>query len=152
MHVEWDPEVEGEQKQTWQFDPGDVTRKQATKIEEHFDGSYDQWTAGLMMGKVHARAVLLWHMLSQVHAKIKFEDVPDFRVRQLTVQMGSAEIHDLWKRAKRIKMTPDQREAFEAQIVEDMKDALGREGKEPDAWIEDDLLKTRVTLELPKAA
>lgn len=151
MFVEWDPELDGEKKQSWHFDPGEVGRKQATLIEEHFDGSYDQWLAGLMLGKIHARAVLLWHMLVQVHPKYRMDDVPDFRVRQLTVQMGPAEIHDLWRRAKRINMSAEQREAFEVQIVEDMKDALIREDKPGEAWIEDGLLKTPGALELPKA-
>jgi hypothetical protein len=150
MHVEWDPES-GEDKQTWQFDSGDVTRKQATLIEKHYGGTYDQWLAGLMSGQIQARAVLLWYMLSLIHDKIKFEDIPDFRVRQLTVQMGVTELRDLWKRAQRIKLTPDEREAFEAQFTEDMRDAMVREGLDPSGIrITGKVLELEGAVDLPK--
>lgn len=141
MHVTWDPETEGEEKQTWQFHPDDVLRKDAQLIEKHYgEQSFDQWIMGLQLGKIDARTVLLWYMLKLMHPKYRFEDVPDFRVRQLTVEMGTREIESLWKRARRMKLTDDQREAFEAQVVEDMRDAMAREGLEGDVRIEDDEL------------
>ena len=152
MHVQWDPE-NGEAVQTWQFDPGGVTRKQATLIEKHYGGSWDQFQAGLMTGQIQARAVLLWFMMYTVHDKVKFEDVPDFRVRQLTVEMGVQELKDLWKRAQRIKLDADQREAFESQFAEDMKDALKREGKDPDDFrIDGKTLEIGAAPDLPKQA
>lgn len=149
MFVEWDPE-NGEQKQTWTFDPGDVTRKSAMSMEKHYGGSWDQLLQGLQMGQMQARAVLLWYMLTQVHPKLKFEDVPDFRVRQLTVHMGVSELRDLWERAKRIKLTADQREAFEAQFESDMRDAMRREGNEGEFRIDGDRLAIEGSVELPK--
>lgn len=151
MHVRWDPE-NGEAVKTWEFDPGIVTRKQATQMEKYFGGSWDQFIAGLMTGQIQARAVLLWFMMAQVHDKIRFEDVPDFRVRQLTVEMGVAELQDLWKRAQRIKLDPDQREAFEDQFAEDMKDALKREGRDPDDFRIDGKRLELGSAELPKQA
>jgi hypothetical protein len=152
MYVQWDPE-DGSEKQSWQFEPGDVGRKAAIQIEAHYDGSWDQWLQGLMLGKILARTVLLWYMLIQVHPKLRFDDVPDFRVRQLTVEMGSKEIHDLWTRAKRIKMSDDQREAFESQIVEDMRDALVREGKDANnVYIDENGILRTGAAPLPKAA
>lgn len=136
MHVQWDPE-DGSEKQIWNFDSGDVSRKQATQIEKHYDGSWDQWLAGLLQGNIGARSVLLWFMLSTIHPAYKFEDLPDFRVRQLTVQMGVSELADLWKKAKRIKLTPDQREAFRAQFEDDLSDAMVRENRS-DPWVIDD--------------
>lgn len=130
MHVEWDPETDGEEKQVWQFDPNDVLRRDAQLIEKHFDGSYDQWVVALQMGKIDARAVLLWYMLKLIHPKLRFDDVPDFRVRQLTVQMGTKELEALLKRVTRMKLKDDEREAFNAQLLVDLEDALGREGNE----------------------
>jgi hypothetical protein len=149
MFVQWDPE-DGSDKQTWTFDPGDVTRKAATTMEKHYGGSWDQFLAGLQMGQMQARAVLLWHMMSLVHPKVKFEDIPDFRVRQLTVDMGVNELKDLWERAKRIKLTPDQREAFEAQFESDMRDAMEREGHEGEFSINDGRLAIEGSVDLPK--
>lgn len=150
MHVEWDPE-NGEDRQTWQFDPEDVGRKEAQLIEKHYGGSYDQWRAGLMTGEINARAVLLWHMLTQVHPKLKFEDVPNFRVRQLTSEMGTSELKELWRRAERAKMAPDTREAFNDRWQMDMEDAMKREGLTGEVAIVDGVLELEGVPDLPKA-
>lgn len=132
MLVEWDPEVEGEGVQSWQFDPKDVSRKQAIQIEKHYGGSFDQWIQGLRIGEINARAVLLWYMMSLAHPKYRFDDLPDFRIRQLTVQMGVNELKELWERAKRMKMPQDQWEAFVVQYEADLQDAMVREGHSAD--------------------
>lgn len=152
MYVEWDPET-GEDKQTWQFDSGEVGRKAATQIEKHFDGSWDQWLQALMIGQIHARAVLLWYMLTQVHPQLKFDDVPDFRVRQLTVHMGVAELRDLWKRVKRMKLSADKMEMFQSQFEADFREALDREDKYHVDFHIDERgdLKLDEQAELPKA-
>lgn len=131
MQVEWDPE-DGSVKQEWTFDPGDVDRKSAILIEKHFGGSWDQFLAGLMLGQIQARAALLWYMMYLVHDKVRFEDIPNFRVRQLKVYQGVTELKDLWKRVQRMKLPEDQMDAFTAQFEEDMKDAMVREGLDPD--------------------
>lgn len=152
MFVMWDPE-NGEDKQEWVFDAGDVPRKMAQLIEKHFKGTWDQFIAGLMSGDISARAVLLWYMMATVHPAVKFEDIPDFRVRQLSIEMGVSELKDLWKRAQRIKLDTDQREAFNAQFEEDMRDALKREGMDPDGFhIEGKTLELEAAPDLPKPA
>lgn len=151
MFVEWDPE-DGADKQTWNFDSGDVKRKDATAIEKQYGGGgWDSWLQGLMTGQIEARAVLLWHMLRQVHPTLKFDDIPDFRVRQLTVHMGVQELKDLWKRVKRVRLSPEDREQFEDAFVGDMEEALLREGREPDFDIVNGEIRFKTAdLELPK--
>lgn len=150
MFVKWDPE-DGSSTQEWVFDSGDVKRKDAILIEKHFKGTWDQWVAGLMTGDILARTVLLWYMMKQVHEAIKFEDIPDFRVRQLTVEMGVQELKNLWKRAQKIKLEADQREAFESQFEEDMRDAMKREGLDPDEFhIDGKVLAIGGAPDLPK--
>lgn len=152
VFVQWDPE-DGTDKQTWIFDAGDVKRKHATQIEKHFKGTWDQFVAGLVTGDIHARAVLLWYMMVQVHEAIKFEDIPDFRVRQLTVDMGVQELKDLWKRVQRMKLEQDQREAFNDQFEQDMRDAMKREGMDPDGFrIDGKVLALEAAPDLPKPA
>lgn len=129
MQVTWDPEQAGEEKQEWQFDPDDVPFKDGKQIEKNFGGSFDQWVAGLQMGQLEARGVLLWYMLYLVHPSYKFDDVPNFRVRQLKVEMGSIELTRLWDRVKKMKLKGNERDMFEAQFESDMRDALDREGK-----------------------
>lgn len=151
MLVEWDPE-DGSDKQRWDFDPDDVYRKDAQLIEKYYDGSWDQWMAGLQLGRIDARAVLLWYMLKLVHPKYKFEDLPNFRVRQLTVQMGVRELRELYRRAQRAKLAPDVREAFEAQFEVDMAEAMEREGLDGSVQIVDGKLELEgVPSDLPKA-
>lgn len=151
MLVTWKPEG-GEPDQEWQFDPGDVGRKDAILIEKHFGGgTWDQWVAALQMGDMQARTVLLWHMLRQIHPKLRFDDVPDFRVRQLTVQMGVAELRKLYDRARRMKMDDVTREAFEAQMEADLAEAMEREGLEGDVKIVDGVLAIEGVKDLPKA-
>lgn len=151
MQVIWDPE-DGTDKQTWQFDPGDVDFKQAKKIEGHYGGTWDQWLQGLRTGELNARGVLLWHMLCHVHPSLQFKDLPSFRVRQLKVEMGVAELKDLWEKAKRIRLSDEQREAFEAAFEADMRDAMTREGIDGHVAIMDGQLAIEGADDLPKPA
>lgn len=136
MLVQWDPE-NGEDKQEWTFDPGDVLRKDAKLIQTHSNMTWDQWRSALLLGDVEARTVLLWYMMKLVHPSLKFTDVPDFKVRQLKVEMGVIEITELIERVRKAKLSPDQREAFESQIEIDLRDAMKREGIDGDASIVD---------------
>lgn len=150
MQVEWDPE-NGEPKSTWEFNQGDVLGSDAKLVEKHYGGSWDQWVQGLRVGEFQARAVLLWYMMKLVNPKLKFADLPDFRVRQLTVQMGVSELKELFERAKRMKMSPDNWEAFEAAFEVDLRDAVEREG----GAVEAEVVDGKLVLEsggLPKQA
>lgn len=151
MQVMWDPE-NGEDKQVWDFDPDDVLGSDAKLIEKHYGGTWDQFLAGLQTGQIQARGVLLWYMMKQVHPKLPFGDIPDFRVRQLKVEMGTRELEALWKRAERMKMAPDQREAFEMAFSADMADAMKREGRDDAFEIVEGQLSIEGTAELPKPA
>ncbi len=136
MLVQWDPE-NGEDKQEWTFDPGDVLRKDAKLIQQHANMTWDQWRSALLLGDVDARTVLLWYMMKLVHPTLKFADIPDFRVRQLKVEMGVLEITELIERVKKAKLSPDQRDAFDTQIEIDLRDAMKREGIDGDVAIVD---------------
>ncbi len=127
MLVTWDPE-DGTEKQTWQFDPDDVPRKRATEIEKLHGAGYDQWIVALQSGEIGARAILLWYMMTDVHPKLQFKDVPDFRVRQLKTEMTVAELRDLWKRIKRMRLSDDKMADLEAVFEISLEDAAEREG------------------------
>jgi hypothetical protein len=134
MLVIWDPE-DGGDKQTWEFDPDDVPRKRAEEIETLYRKSggnnYDAWKVGLQSGEISARAILLWYMLTDVHPKLAFKDVPDFRVRQLKVEMTVAELKKLWTQAKRV-VDPDDIDNLERAFRVSLEDAAEREGKDID--------------------
>lgn len=151
MQVTWDPEDESE-PQTWQFDPEDVPFKRAKEIEKHFDGTYDQWVVALQTGDISARSVLLWYMLTHVHPKLRYQDLPNFRVRQLKAEMGVVELKRLWARVQRMKLSEEKTEAFETAFEADMRDAMDREGLDGEFTIVDGQLSIEGAEDLPKPA
>lgn len=152
MHVTWDPE-NGEDKQSWAFDPDDVLGEDAKKIERYYGGTYDQWVAGLQSGQIQARTVLLWYMLAQVHPKLKFEDVPKFRVRQLKVEMGVRELKSLFARVQRMRLSDEDQQNFEMVFQADMADAMAREFPGGSASVVDGQLSIEgADTDLPKPA
>jgi hypothetical protein len=134
MQVTWDPEDGGE-KRVWQFKEGDILRSDAELIEKHFGGEWEHFINGLRIKNAKARAVLLWYCLKtemkeQGHSvKLRFDDTPDFRMRQMVVEMDSDELRELYAQIGRTKMNEDTREAFDAAYQRDLQDAMIREGK-----------------------
>lgn len=128
MFVTFDPE-DGSPVREWTFDPDDVLRSEAQAIEKAFGGPWEQWIAALRVKDAKARGVMLFHLLSQEHPKLRFEDTPDFRMRQMNVQMSSAELREVHDQMARTRMGEDLRDAFEAAYERDLQDALAREGK-----------------------
>ncbi len=129
MEVRFDPE-DGSEPRVWTFDPEDMLRSEAAQVERHFGASWEEWLNALRIRNAKARNVLLWHLMQQDHkGKLRFEDTPDFRMRQLTVEMSSAELRVVYEQVARTKMSDDMREAFEAAFNRDYQEALVREGK-----------------------
>lgn len=131
MDVTYDPEDGGEVR-TWIFDPDDVLRSEATAIEKAYGGPWEQWINSLRVRDAKARGVLIWHLMKQDHPRLKFEDTPDFRMRQVKVEMSSAELREIYEQMARTKMDENIRDAFEAAFQRDYQDALMREGKAVD--------------------
>jgi hypothetical protein len=128
MHVTFNPE-DGSEEKNWTFDPDDVLRSEATAIEKAYGESWEQWINALRIKNAKARTVLLWHLLKADHPKLRFDDTPDFRMRQMKVEMSSAELKEVFDQMARTKMDEDLREAFENAFQRDYQDALAREGK-----------------------
>lgn len=127
MHVTWDP-ADGTEPATFTFDPEDLLSKEAVRIEKEYGQPIDQWTAKLQVKEAHARRVLLWWHLMQTHPHLQFRDVPDFRMRQLKVEMDVEELQRLSKRVQSMKLTDDQREQVAAALELDIREAMEREG------------------------
>jgi hypothetical protein len=146
MDVTFDLE-DGSQPKTWTFDPDDVLRSEATAIEKAYGSSWEEWINALRIRNAKARTVLVWHLLRQDHPKLKFDDTPDFRMRQVKVEMSSTELKAIYDQMSRTKMDEDLREAFENAYQRDYQDALLREGKAVDG----ELITTEGAL-VPKAS
>ena len=126
MFVTFDKE-DGTPPQEWVFDPEDVLSSEAKAIEKAYGGSWEQWINGLRMMEVKARIILLWHLIRQEHKSMRFEDTPDFRMRQVQVQMSVAELRALYERMAGSIRDEDIRDAFEAAFQRDIRDAMKRE-------------------------
>lgn len=127
MQVTWNQE-DGSPPVKFEFDPEDVYSKEAADIEKVYGDPWEQWLNGLRVKEAKARRVLLWHHLRQAHRGLTFKDTPDFRMRQLKVEMNSKEIIEIRDRMARTKMEDDTRERLNAAIEVDLRDAMAREG------------------------
>ena len=126
MYVRWDPE-NGEPVREFDFDPEDTLRSDAKLVEKHYGKSWEVWLNNLRIKEADARTVLLWHLLRQEHRNLRFEDTPDFRMRQMKVEMSSAELRDLMKRTERMKLSDDERDQLRMAFEIDIRDAMERE-------------------------
>lgn len=144
MQVKWNQE-DGSEPITFEFDPEDVMSKEAEAIEKVYGEGWEQWLNGLRIKEVKARRVLLWWHLRQTHKALPFKDTPDFRMRQLKVEMNVKEIRELQDRMARTKMEDDVRERLNAAIEVDLRDAMAREG-----LVEGDIVEGTVSLPKPQ--
>ena len=126
MYVRWDPE-NGEPPREFEFDPEDLLKSEGKAIEKQYGKSVEQWLNQLRIKELAAREVLLWHLLRQEHKTLAFADVPDFRLRQMQVEMSSQELRDLMKRAERMKLTDEERDQLRGAFEIDIADAMQRE-------------------------
>lgn len=87
--------------QKWTFDPARVRSQRAIQIERHAGQTWEEWLQGVQMGRMRARRVLLWHLISQDHPTLRFEDTPDFLAGELAVHHSPAELAEMIREARR---------------------------------------------------
>lgn len=98
---------DGEAKE-WDYNPDEVLSKEAESIERVFGDSWDRFNTQLQAGSMKARRVLLWHLQKRDHAQLKFQDLPDFPARALSVDYSIEELTDML--ARLAKVTPKTEE------------------------------------------
>lgn len=126
MHITYKPE-DGEQ-QVWEFDPGRIRAGVAEVIEKRFGANFDMWRDGVRAGNAKARRVLLWHLLRQTHATLRYEDTPDFYMDELLVEFSVSELLELRERLERASMDESMREQVRTGLDLEITDAMAREG------------------------
>lgn len=131
MFVQYKPK--GEPEQSWEFVPDDVFEDDAELVEKHFGDDWDEFLKGVRAGKARARKVLLWHLMRQTHPKLRFDDVPRFRMGEVTAEFSSTELREL---AAKLELTDrtnldDERlaelDAIARGLQTELTDALLRE-------------------------
>jgi hypothetical protein len=141
MRVTFNP-FDGTEEKSWEFDPEDVLQSDAEGIEKAYGQSWEIWLHGLRTGEAKARRVLLWQMLREDHRaaggriKLRFDDTPDFRMKQLKLEMSSDEMRELDRQIRVTLKDEDVLAAYDAAFNRDLQEALHREGKAVEGEIE----------------
>lgn len=103
--------------QVWTFRPDDVPSSMAELIENRAGCGYEEWKQSINVGKARALRVLLWHLMCRTHGVLKFEDLVDFRMGELTIDRDLEELAEVRERLELMKFDdPEVREAAFSQL------------------------------------
>lgn len=116
--------------QRWEFDPRQIRASKAEAIEQHAGIPWDQWLAAVQTGSMRARRVLLWHMLSEQHPTLRFEDTPDFYAGDLLLEYSAAELTEMRARVDKANLPEQQRQAVLVALDQALADATS-DGEKP---------------------
>lgn len=119
---------EGHEPQSWEFDPGKVRASRAEMIERRAGESWETWLMQVQQGSMRARRVLLWHLMSQTHPTLRYEDAPDFMAGELTIQHTRAELAEMRERIAAAGLPDDQ--ASQVIMAIDLEMSKAPEGGE----------------------
>jgi hypothetical protein len=116
---------DGGEPQEWAWDPGDLRQSEAELIQKRYGGTSDDFAAGVRNGDARARKVLLWHFQRQTHPALRYEDTPDFRMRELTVEYDIDELITIRDRVLKADLPADERDAALASVEFEISERLG---------------------------
>lgn len=125
MFVTYRPEDGTEQR--WTFDPRRVRASKAEMIEKRAGEPWDAWQAAVLAGKMRARRVLLWHLLTVDHPTLRWEDVPDFYAGELLVEYSVVELAEIRGRVAQAEIPVEQRDQVLAALDTAITEATKRE-------------------------
>lgn len=131
MFVKYTPEnpADGD-PQEWTFEPGRVRATEGQVILREFgQKSWDVFVNGVKSNDLHARRVLLWHLLRRQHPLMKFADTPDFYADEFEIEFSSVEltqIRDGVEKASQAEL-PANKEMMLAALDEEIAAVLKRE-------------------------
>lgn len=115
MRVTYSPD--GTEPQAWDYVPAKVKQSEAEMMERRADLAWDDLNKGIMSGAARPRKVLLWHLLRRQHPILRWEDVPDFCMADVQIEMDAAELgrmREVMQKSKELDETT--REAVLAAI------------------------------------
>ena len=92
MRVTYTPE-DGEE-QVWDFDPRRVRQSEAEMIEKRAGCRWDEWVTLCKAEQAGALRVLLWHLMRRQHPALRFDDVPDFYMGEISVDLDLGELRE----------------------------------------------------------
>ncbi|SNY29067.1 hypothetical protein [Paractinoplanes atraurantiacus] len=120
-------------EQSWIFRPGDLPRTVCSQLQKVYGKPYDVFEAEVQQGDIDARAVALWHCMRSEHPLLKFEDLPDFKKKELTVSYEAEELREILKQteARASALPADQREMALASLRADLAEIEAAEAADP---------------------
>jgi hypothetical protein len=132
MFVTYNPEDGSTEPLTWEFDPRKIRASRAEMIEKRAGENWETWLMGVQQGNMHARRVLLWHLLSMPHPGMRYEDTPDFYAGELEIQHTKTELGQMRDRIVAAGLPEDQAAQVLMAIDLEMAEAPeGDSGKAP---------------------
>lgn len=123
MKVTYKPD--GAEPQVWTWDPGDVRQSEAEAIQRRFGGSWDEFSAAVRQNDARARRIMLWHFQRQTHPALRYEDTPDFRMRELEVEYDIDELVLIRDRLLRADLDEESRDMALAAVELEISDRMG---------------------------
>jgi len=115
-------------RQEWVWNPKRVRATEGQVLLREFgEKSWDLFVQAIRQNDLHARRVLLWHLMRRDHPLVKFTDTPDFYTDELEVEMSSAELAELHDDIERSPAPADQKVTALAVFDAMMQKALERE-------------------------
>lgn len=119
----------GDQPQRWRYRPADVMISQAQAIERALGQgrTWDDFAVGIRAGDATCRKVLLWHLQALDHPGLRFEDVPDFRLGDLTIEFDSDEVEQIIENVKGAYLPEDRKRRILLDLDLELAAALERE-------------------------
>lgn len=122
----------GDTEQRWLFDPEEVDMAEAERLEQALGSgaSWDTLVMGWMNNRVSARRVLLWHLLRRSNPgyDMPLADVPNIKMGQMRVELGSKEIAALIQQYEdAIGMNEQQRQRQIRSLEAEFADAAAAE-------------------------
>lgn len=79
----------------WDYVPAKVRQSEAEMMERRAGMTWDELQKGILAGSAKCRKVLLWHALRKDHPVLRWEDVPDFLMAEVTVEFDLRETTDI---------------------------------------------------------
>lgn len=126
MHVIYAPE-DGD-KQEWTWDPGRVKASEGqVLLSQYGEKNWDLFVQGIRQNDLHARRVLLWHLIRRTHPLVKFADVPDFYADEITVEFSAAELAELLDKVAASPAPADQKAQAITVLQTELEVARARE-------------------------
>lgn len=123
MRVTYSPEA-GE-AQSWDYVPNKVRQSDAEMIEKRAGMEWDEFNKALLAGAARPRKVLLWHLMRRTHPVLRWEDVPDFFMSEVQIELSAEELGRVRQAAEKADMEPDAKSALLKAIDEQLAEVAG---------------------------